>query len=164
MQPGPQLGDRASVEIVVDESMCPAFDGVVVHRVLSTWTVGHRMEIAARLVLAPHLEPHEEGIGGHLSIDHVAPAVVGQRVRFEATAVEVGPSTLVCDVVAERYDAPPGAAVDRDTPRTVVARGRQVQRILPRVRLAAIFERAACAGRPAPSRSDAAAGKDASAP
>ncbi|MCI0362350.1 MAG: hypothetical protein L0219_00615 [Phycisphaerales bacterium] len=124
-----RLGNSAQVEITVTQDMCPAFDGVVVHRVYSTWSMAHHMELAARKVLAPHLEEHEEGIGSHLTIDHVAPAPLGHQVRVVATAVELASTTLVCDVVA--YDGT-----------RVVGRGRQVQRILPKSKLKSLIERA----------------------
>ena len=129
MQSTLKLGNTADVTITVTEDMCPAFDGIVVHRVYSTWSMAHHMELAARKVLAPHLDEHEEGIGAHLSIDHVAPTPVGGQVRVQATAVELGPTTLVCDVIA--YHG-----------RRVVGRGRQVQRILPKSKLQALIERA----------------------
>jgi len=129
VKPTLQLGSTAEVTAEVTESMCPAFDGEVVHRVYSTWSMAHHMELAARKVLVPHLEPHEEGIGSHLSIDHVAPTPVGHAVRVVAEAVEVGPTTLVCAVTA--YDG------DR-----VVGRGRQIQRVLPRAKLQHLIERA----------------------
>jgi len=129
MKPSLQLGNTAELIITVTEDMCPAFDGVVVHHVYSTWSMAHHMELAARLVLAPHLEEHEEGIGSHLSIDHVSPAPLGHDVRVHAKAIELGTTTLVCEVIA--YDG------DR-----VVGRGKQVQRILPKTKLAALIERA----------------------
>lgn len=129
-----QIGNTAEVTITVTEDMCPAFDDVVVHRVYSTWSMAHHMELAARKVLAPHLEPHEEGIGSHLSIDHLAPTPLGHQVRVVAEAVEVGPTTLVCDVKAYHV----GSAKER-----VVGRGRQVQRILPRAKLDSLIQRSA---------------------
>jgi predicted thioesterase len=132
-----QVGNTAEIQITVTEDMCPAFDGLVVHRVYSTWSMAHHIELAARKVLAPHLENHEEGIGSHLSIDHLAPAPVGAAVRVVATAIELGPTTLVCDVVA--YHIRPDAE-------KVVGRGRQVQRILPKQKLVALIERASRAG------------------
>jgi len=134
MKPTLQPGATAEVTIDVTDSMCPAFDDIVVHRVYSTWSMAHHMELAARKVLAPHLEDHEEGIGSHLSIDHVAPTPVGHRVRVVAEAVEVGPTTLVCDVTAYHV---------RASGETVVGRGRQVQRILPRTTLQGLIEKAA---------------------
>jgi predicted thioesterase len=129
MRPSLRVGNSAEVTALVTEDMCPAFDGVIVHRVYSTWSMGHHMELAARKVLEPHLEPHEEGIGSHLSIDHLAPTPVGRRVRVVARAVEVDPTTLVCECTA--YDG------DR-----LIGRGRQVQRVLPRAKLQTLFERA----------------------
>jgi len=129
MKPSLKVGNTAEVSIKVTEDMCPAFDGVVVHRVYSTWSMAHHMELAARKVLAPHLEAHEEGIGSHLSIDHVSPAPLGHTVRIVANATELGPTTLVCACIA--YDDG-----------RVVGRGTQVQRILPKAKLQSLIERA----------------------
>ena len=124
-----KVGNTAEVTIAVTEDMCPAFDGVVVHRVYSTWSMAHHMELAARKVLAPHLENHEEGIGSHLSIDHVSPAPLGHTVRVAAKAIELGPTTLVCECIA--YDG-----------ERIVGKGRQTQRILPKSKLAQLIQRA----------------------
>lgn len=129
MKPTLTVGTSAEVTAEVTQDMCPAFGGVVVHRVYSTWSMAHHMELAARMVLAPHLEAHEEGIGSHLSIDHVAPTPVGHTVRVVAEATQVTDDTVVCDVTA--YDGG-----------RVVGRGRQVQRVLPRKKLEALIERA----------------------
>ena len=129
MKSGLKVGNWAEVRAKVTEDMCPAFDGVVVHRLYSTWSMAHHMELAARKVLAPYLEDHEEGIGSHLSIDHLAPTPVGRTVCVVARAVEVDATTVVCEVTA--YDG------DR-----LVGQGRQVQRVLPREKLRALIERA----------------------
>jgi len=129
MKPSLTVGTTAEVTAEVTEDMCPAFDGVIVHRVYSTWSMAYHMELAARKVLAPHLDDHEEGIGSSLSIEHVAPTPVGHTVRVVAKAIEVDGSTVVCDVTA--YDG------DR-----LVGRGRQVQRVLPKSTLEALIERA----------------------
>ena len=117
------------MQVQVTEDMCPAFDGIVVHHVYSTWSMAHHMELAARKVLAPHLEADEEGIGGHLSIDHIAPAIVGARVRVRAEAICVDASGVTCEVTAWEGD-------------TLLGRGRQVQRVLPKSVLAKIIDRA----------------------
>jgi len=129
MKPSLKPGNSAEVIITVTEDMCPSFDGIVVHRVYSTWSMAHHMELAARKVLTPHLEEHEEGIGSHLSIDHVAPTPLGHSVRVLAKAIELGPTTLICECIA--YDG-----------ERIIGRGRQIQRILPRAKLAALIERA----------------------
>ena len=129
MKPSLKIGNTAEVIVEVTQAMCPAFDGVVVHQLYSTWSMAHHMELAARKVLAPHLEEHEEGIGSHISIDHLALTPLGHTVRIVAEAVEVDNSSVVCDVCA--YDG------DR-----LVGRGRQVQRVLPKRKLKSLIERA----------------------
>ena len=129
-----QIGSTAEINITVTEDMCPAFDDIVVHRVYSTWSMAHHMEIAARKVLVPHLESHEEGIGGHLSIDHIAPTPVGHSVRLIATAIEVDTTTLECEIEAVH--------IHRDGSETVIGRGRQVQRVLPKTTLDVLIKRA----------------------
>lgn len=120
MRPGMLPGIVREVQIVVTPDMCPAFDGVVVHRVYSTWSAAHHFEIAARKVLVDFLEPHEEGIGSHLSIDHLAPCPLGRTVRVRAELVEVAYEhhpRVVCRV----------EALDGDR---LLARGRQVQVVM----------------------------------
>lgn len=128
MKPTLKVGNTAEVTALVTEDMCPAFDGVIVHRVYSTWSMAHHMEVAARKVLSPCLQEDEEGIGSHISIDHLAPTPVGRTVRIVARAVEVSETTLVCEVKA--YDG------DR-----LVGRGRQIQRVLPKKKLKSLIER-----------------------
>ncbi len=129
MKPTLKVGNTAEVTALVTEDMCPAFDGVIVHRVYSTWSMAHHMELAARKVLAPHLDEHEEGIGSHISIDHLAPTPLGRTVRVVAQAVEIDDSTVVCDICV--YDG------DR-----LVGQGRQIQRVLPKTKLKSLIERA----------------------
>lgn len=124
-----QVGQVADVTITVTEDMCPAFDNIVVHRVYSTWSMAHHMELAARKVLAPHLEDNEEGIGSHLSIDHLSPAPVGQLVRVQAEAIQVDDDGVVCEVTAWAGDR-------------LLGRGRQIQRVLPKTVLQRIVDRA----------------------
>ncbi len=128
MKPTLKVGNTAEVTALVTEDMCPAFDGVIVHHVYSTWAMAHHMEVAARKVLSPCLEEHEEGIGSHISIDHLAPTPVGRTVRIVAQAVEVGATTLVCELKA--YDG------DR-----LVGHGRQIQRVLPKKKLQSLIQR-----------------------
>ena len=133
MKPSLKLGDTAEIVITVTEDMCPAFDGVVVHRVYSTWSMGHHFEIAARKLLMPNLQEHEEGIGSHLSIDHIAPTRLGHRVRIVAEAIEIGRTTLVCELTA--YHVRP------DGSEKLAGRGKQIQRALPKGKLEKLIER-----------------------
>ena len=129
MKPDLQIGTTASGEVDVTLDMRPAFNGTVVHDVCSTWDLVRHMETAARAVLAPNLEPHEEGIGSQVSIDHVAPAPVGCTLHVEARAEALSDSTLVC-------------AIEVRTGETVVATGTQTQRIFPRDVIDDIMRRA----------------------
>ena len=128
MKRGLEVGNQAECTVEVTDDMCPDFDGVVVHRVYSTWSLGHQMEVAARRILVPYLEAHEEGMGTQLSVDHLSPAPVGCCVRVVAEATEVTEDRLVCRVRA--YDG------DR-----LVARGSQVQRVLPKSVIQGIIEK-----------------------
>ena len=114
--------------IVITEDMCPAFDGVTVHRCYSTWSVAHHFELAARKVLVDFLEDDEEGIGSHVSIDHLAPCPVGRTVRIRAELTEVSKRRVVCDVAA--YDG------DR-----LLAVGKQVQTVMNKDYLKNYIER-----------------------
>lgn len=131
MKPGLVRGLAREITVLVTEDMCPAFDGVIVHRVYSTWSAAHHFEIAARKVLVDFLEPHEEGIGSHLSIDHVSPCPVGQRVRIVAEVEEVTADRhprLICAVRAFHGDR-------------LLARGRQVQVVMNREHLNKYIEK-----------------------
>lgn len=133
MKPGFEPGIVREVEIEVTEAMCPAFDGVVVHRVYSTWSMVHHMELAARKVLVGFLEDDEEGIGTRVAVDHKAPAVVGTRVTVRAELVAVRDHLVMCCVTA--WDG------DR-----LLGEGEQFQRVLKKDRLKRVFERSQARG------------------
>lgn len=131
MKPGFTPGLFRETTFVITDDMCPAFDGIVVHRCVSTWTLVHQMEIAARKVLVEFLEPHEEGIGAHVSADHLAPCGVGKTVRVRATLAEVSHARHLrvwCDVAAFHAER-------------LLARGRQLQIVMDRDHLRRYLER-----------------------
>ena len=127
MKPGLVHGQRHEVAFEVVEAMCPHFDGALVHPVCATWTLANYMEVAGRKLLAPHLEPDEEGVGVHLTIDHRAAAPIGSRVVVRATVESSSARRLTCAMHATCGDV-------------TVADGRFVQVILPKSRLAAVFD------------------------
>lgn len=131
MKPGLVPGTTREVFVTITEDMCPAFDGVIIHRCYSTWSLAHHFEIAARKVLVDFLEDHEEGIGSHLDVDHLAPCAVDRTVRIRAEVIEVTGHhhpRVVC-----RIDAFDG---DR-----LLARGRQVQVVMNKDHLRKYIER-----------------------
>lgn len=52
--------------------------------VLSTPSMIGQMEVAAALLLQPHLPKGALSLGTHINVSHVAPAWVGERVRVRA--------------------------------------------------------------------------------
>ncbi len=131
MKPGFHPGIVREICTVVTEEMCPAFDGVVVHPCCSTWSVAHHFELAARKVLADFLEDHEEGIGAHVSVDHLAPCPVGRTIRVRAELTEVAADRhlrVVCELTA--YDGG-----------RLLASGRQVQIVMNKEHLKRYIER-----------------------
>ena len=131
MKPGFDPGITRELAVVVTADMCPAFNGQVIHHVYSTWSAAHHFEIAARKVLVDFLEKHEEGIGSHLSIDHLAPCPVGRTVRVRAELIEVTKERhprVVCNVSV--YDG------DR-----LLAKGKQVQVVMNKEDLQHYLER-----------------------
>lgn len=128
MKPGFVPGITRELSFVVTDEMCPAFDGVVVHRCASTWSVVHQMEIAARMVLVDFLEDDEEGIGAHVSCDHLAPCRLGLSVRVRAELVEVSHRKAVCAVTAWEGER-------------LLARGTQVQAVMNKEHLKRLIER-----------------------
>ncbi len=128
MKPGLKPGVRAEVRTQVTEDMAPVFDGVMVHPVYSTWSMVHHMELAARKVLAPYLEEHEEGLGTHVSVDHVSPARVGQTVLVVAECIDATPKMVTCRVTAHEGDR-------------LLGRGTQVQTVLSRDTIAKLIGR-----------------------
>lgn len=133
MKPGFEPGIVREIEVEVTEDMCPAFDGVVVHRVYSTWSMVHHMEIAARKVLVEFLDDDEEGIGARIAVDHKSPAVLGTRVRVRAELTEVRHHLAICRVTA--WDG------DR-----LLGEGAQIQAVLKKDKLKQIFERSSRSG------------------
>ncbi|MCL6517270.1 thioesterase [Alicyclobacillus sp.] len=121
MRPGLRPGAAAEWVITVTEDQCPSFEGEgrVIHRALSTVAMIHHMEWVARRVILPYLEEGEEGIGGGVSVRHLAPAPVGKTVRFRAEAAFVSERRVDCRVWAE-HD------------RALVGEGEVVQFILPK--------------------------------
>ena len=119
MKPGFDPGIERHLEITVTEQMSPVFDGVVIHRCYSTWSLVHHMEIAARMVLKDFLEADEEGLGVHIDVDHLHPCKVGQTVCVRAKLIEATSRRAVCEVTAHHGER-------------LLARGTQVQAVLKR--------------------------------
>ena len=81
--------------------------------------------------LLDHLWPpleDEEGVGAHISVDHVASCKVGKTVRVRAELTEVDGRRVICKV--EAFDG------DR-----LLAEGRQVQVVMDKSKIKQMIER-----------------------
>jgi fluoroacetyl-CoA thioesterase len=118
MRPGPPRGETATLEVTVTPDMTARVAGEEVHPVYGTAALVGHVEEVCRQLLVPHLEAGEEGVGAAIEVHHRAPVPVGETVTLVATVASVGPTTLVCEVLARHGG-------------TLVARGSFEQRVVP---------------------------------
>lgn len=100
MKPGLKIGQAAEVEITVEPDAVAAFEGETVHKLYSTSSLVHEMEWAARRTILPYLEEHEEGMGFHVEVSHLAMTLPAMKVRVKATVTHLRDNKVVCDVEA----------------------------------------------------------------
>jgi fluoroacetyl-CoA thioesterase len=75
-------------ELMVDEARCIGFMGKE-GMVYATPRMVSDVEYTCREFLLQHLDPGEDSVGAHVSIDHLAATPMGLTVRIEARVVEV---------------------------------------------------------------------------
>jgi fluoroacetyl-CoA thioesterase len=91
------VGAAAELAVVVTPEMTVRFDELgPVHPVYATYSMAKHFEEAGRKLLLPHLEPGEAAIGRSVSVEHLAPARVGDTVRVRAECVELRGNRLTC--------------------------------------------------------------------
>ena len=94
-------GATAELDVVVTPEMTVRFDELgPVHPVYATYSMAKHFEEAGRKLLLRYLEPGEAGIGSALSVEHLAPARVGDAVRVTARCLEVRGNRLTCECTA----------------------------------------------------------------
>lgn len=98
-----------------------------VHPVYATFALARDAEYACRQFVLETQEDHEEGIGTFVSVEHLAAALPGAHIEFTARVEEMQGNTLVCNWEAHEQGR-------------LIARGRQIQKILTRDRLQSLFE------------------------
>jgi fluoroacetyl-CoA thioesterase len=94
--------EETSLTFVVTPEMGAGFGGRLLHPVLATATLTYYAEWAARLLLEPHLEPGEEGVGVGVCLVHEEPAPFGSEVRVRARSPRLERNRLTCAVEAWR--------------------------------------------------------------
>lgn len=88
MKPTLQKDLSLSKTLVVDESRCIGFMGKE-GMVYATPRMVSDVEYACRDFLLAHLDPGEDSVGAHVSIDHLAATPLGLQVTVEAKITEI---------------------------------------------------------------------------
>jgi fluoroacetyl-CoA thioesterase len=118
------VGAAAELAVVVTPEMTVRFDELgPVHPVYATYSMARHFEEAGRKLLLGHLEPGEAAIGRSVSVEHLAPARVGDAVRVTAECVELRGNRLTCAcraVAADGRELGHGATVQVVLPQQVL--------------------------------------------
>lgn len=101
MRDGLKAGHSASINIIVTPEMFARFEGQLVHPVYSTVTMVYHMEWVSRQIILPYLEDHEEGMGGAVTVKHIAPCIEGAEVTVTATVTDIQANIVITNVRAE---------------------------------------------------------------
>ena len=100
MRPIP-VGASAVLEVVVTPELTVRFDELgPVHPVYATYSMAKHFEEAGRKLLLRFLEPGEAGIGSAVSVEHLAPAWVGDALTVTARCAELRGNRLTCECTA----------------------------------------------------------------
>lgn len=123
-------GDKKCYTVEVTKQDVAAFNDEVVHEVCSTFALAREIEWSTRLFVLEMKEETEEGIGTRLEINHKGPAFVGETLTIEATVESINGNELLCSYRARVGDR-------------MVAEGVTGQKVLPKDKIKAVFDRAA---------------------
>ncbi|HEX6266177.1 MAG TPA: thioesterase family protein [Burkholderiales bacterium] len=69
-------------------------------RVYATPMLVRDIEVTCRDLLAAHVEPGEDSVGTRIEIDHLAPTLLGMKVRISAKALEIKGRAVVFEIEA----------------------------------------------------------------
>lgn len=119
MKEGMKVGQTATIKAIVTPDMYAQFEGNVVHPAYSTVSMVYHMEWAARQIILPFLEEHEEGIGGAVIVKHVAPTAAGTNIEVTAELTSYTEHKVVTSVIARNEKG-------------IIGEGEVVQYILPK--------------------------------
>ena len=89
----------ATREFVIDRERTIDFMGEDA-RVYATPMLVRDIEVTCRDLLAAHVEPGEDSVGTRIEIDHLAPTLLGMKVRITAKAVEIKGRAVVFEIEA----------------------------------------------------------------
>lgn len=122
-----KAGDRKQYTKTVEAADVAAFHGEIVHPVCSTFALARDIEWTTRQFVLDMRDDDEEGIGTFLSIEHKAPAFVGETIVFTGTIEQINGHELICS-----FDARVGERL--------IAVGKTGQKILKREKIRRLFQ------------------------
>lgn len=85
---------------VVGKEETASFEAGEVHPFYATFALGRDAEWVCRLFVLEMKDEDEEGIGTHLNINHHAPALVGDEVKFIAKVESIDRNNILCSYQA----------------------------------------------------------------
>ena len=99
MKPTLAPGVSSTREFVVDRDRTIDFMGESA-RVYATPMLVRDIEVTCRELLLAHLDPGEDSVGTRVELDHLAPTLLGMKVRIEAKVAELKGRAVTLEVSA----------------------------------------------------------------
>lgn len=87
--------------MVVTLADVASFHGNIVHEVCSTFTLAREAEWATRQFVLEMRDADEEGIGTFVTVNHKAPAFVGEEIVIAGRVEELNGHELICSFEAK---------------------------------------------------------------
>lgn len=118
------VGSSAVLKVVVTPEMTVHFEELgAVHPVYATYTMAKHFEEAGRKLLLRHLDADEDGLGRSVTVEHLAPSWVGDRLTVVARCREVRGNRITCECTATDDDGRElgrGSTIQVSLPRDVL--------------------------------------------
>ena len=119
-------GDQRTLTYLVKGEDVASFQGAVVHNVCATFTLAREIEWATRQYMFDLRDEDEEGIGTFLSINHLAPAFVGEELLIESTVESLNGNELICAYIVRVKER-------------IIAAGKTGQKVLKKEKIQSLF-------------------------
>ena len=113
MKPGLQVGHRARLNRLVDNTQSITIGSQPAATVFATPSMIHLMEYAAREVLLPFLDATEDSVGIDVQVEHTAATPLGSEVYAEAEVTAIEKNVIAFAVEAFDQSGKIGAGTHR---------------------------------------------------
>lgn len=107
MKPTLAVGVSGTRDLVVDRNSTIDFMGESA-RVYATPALVRDIEVTCRELLLQHLDAGEDSVGTRVELDHLAPTLLGMKVRIEAKIAELKGRAVTFEVSASDSVEPIG--------------------------------------------------------